>query len=130
MENNRHGKYDRMFQILETLIGKEITCIYGDLGQENYQGVRGILSEVEPYKSITINGSTFDFIGERTAIVHVSTMVEGKRVLLYLNTNVKKPYRGYFYDPMGLVQAQTSQLGYSVKAEEMDKGNSNNMLKK
>lgn len=117
----RHGNYDDLFQVLESYIGKEITCIYAEILSDEYKGVKSKLKLVHPYESITMElGDTYDFIGERNAIVVLAAEENGKIQYLYKNTNIEKKYPGYFKDPFGLISAQKEHLGYSVKEEKVN----------
>lgn len=119
MKNERHGNYDDLFVKLETIIGQEISCIYSEIGNPLYDGYKGTLTSVIPYDCIVINGNSYYFIGERHAIAMLGQDIDGVTHELYRNNNIHKEYRGYFRDPIGLIQAQEEQLGYSVQAEEL-----------
>lgn len=122
----RHGKFDELFQILDAIKGQEVICIYSELASDEYKGFRGKLKQVDPYDSVTFElGDSYNFIGERNAIVLLSVEMNGKQHNLYTNPDIPKKYTGYFNDPFGLMSAQKEQLGYSVKEEQMTKGNAN-----
>lgn len=116
----RHGKYDDLFQLLDAYIGQEMCCIYAEILSEEYQGVKAKLKQVHPYDSITLeNGITYDFIGDKKAIVALGTMDGDKVQLLYKNSEISKKYPGYLNDPFGLITAQKETLGYSIKEEQV-----------
>lgn len=118
----RHGKLDKFFELLENIKGQQVACIYSEIQGEGYKGVRGKLTAVHPYDSITLDmGDTYDFLGERMAIVLLTATINGQQQELYRNAEVPERYPGYFNDPFGLITDQKEHLGYSVKEESVIK---------
>lgn len=124
MNEERHGFFDNEMQMLESFIGKEVKVIYISRGGKKLEGIKGILSNVSAYDSVTVTNNVYYFLGDNSTILCIGT---GEDNQIYFNRNIPidkflADYPKYYWDNMLLMNEQESYLGYSVKKEEMLKG--------
>ncbi len=122
----RHGNFDKQFEYLNYLIENnnplvnDVKCIYTRRGNDKLTGIQGKLASCNPYESISFDDTIVRFVGELDAIVAIFV---GENCLYYNKSVDVRQYNGYFNDPVGLIEAQSKMLGYSVKEEEMNRHN-------
>lgn len=106
-----------VFNNLKYFIGKEIACIYWQLGEK--KGYKGTLQEVVPFSHITLDSEIIDFVGTYKAIEGIFS--DGKPI--YTNPNAQN-YKGFIgLDILTqLIAEQKRQLGYSKEEEALYSG--------
>ncbi len=124
MNEERHGFFDAEMQMLENFVGKEVSVIYISRGEKKLEGIKGILTNVSSYDSVTVNNNVYYFLGSANTILCIGY---GENQQLYFNKGIPQQsflqsYPSYFKEDMLLMSEQQQYLGYSVKGEEMLKG--------
>lgn len=124
MNEERHGFFDEEMQMLENFVGKEVSVIYFSRGGKQLEGMKGILTSVNSYDSVTVNNNIYYFLGSENTILCIGY---GENQQLYFNKSIPQQvflqsYPSYFKEDMLLMSEQQQYLGYSVKGEEMLKG--------
>lgn len=124
MNEERHGFFDEEMQMLENFVGKEVSVIYFSRGGKQLEGMKGILTNVNSYDSVTVNNNIYYFLGSENTILCIGY---GENQQLYFNKSIPQQvflqsYPSYFKEDMLLISEQQQYLGYSVKGEEMLKG--------
>jgi len=124
MNEERHGFFDNEMQMLESIVGKEVKCVYISRGEKELKGYKGTLSNLNAYDSIRVGSEAFSFLGDVNTIVCIGDSNDN---LIYKNNRIPlasflENYPKYFLEIIRLMQDQQEYLGYSVKQEEMQKG--------
>lgn len=124
MNEERHGFFDEEMQMLENFVGKEVSVIYISRGGKQLEEIKGILTNVSSYDSVTVSNNVYYFLGSVNTILCIGY---GENQQLYFNKSIPQEsflqaYPSYFKEDMLLMSEQQQYLGYSVKGEEMLKG--------
>lgn len=136
MNEDRHGFFDQEMEYLKQFIGKEVNIVYitptdkKNRSENKPNGEKGILQEIIPYESVTINNKVLTFLGPNSTILGISygnplKINESELYYeLYLNKRIPqesflKSYPFYEKDFFRLISEQREYLGYSVREEEI-----------
>lgn len=122
--NERNGLFNKEMNILASKVGEKVKVLYISRGARELEGMKGVLTNVNAYDTISLGSDIFSFVGPLSIILAIA---DENYNMLYKNNNIPIQdlflnYPDYNREVMKTIQDQQDYLGYSVKAEEMLKG--------
>lgn len=120
----RNGLFNKEMDTLVSKVGEKVKVLYISRGASELEGMKGVLTNVNAYDTISLGSDIFSFVGPLSIILAIA---DENNNMLYKNNNIPIQdlfinYPDYNKEIMKTIQDQQDYLGYSVKAEEMIKG--------
>lgn len=120
----RNGLFNKEMDTLVSKVGEKVKVLYISRGARELEGMKGVLTNVNVYDTISLGSDIFSFVGPLSIILAIA---DENNNMLYKNNNIPIQdlfinYPDYNREVMKTIQDQQDYLGYSVKAEEMIKG--------